>query len=156
MQGLSCKSVGKCTKSCSRKQGHFPSITLLPFDVSMVYQCYNVSITLNLQRSVAAAADVLPVNRKGGNVKKGALANKKLSDKPNPDTIIDISSDDEEEIVKKKVGIEKQTSDEPKPDSNIQINSNDEKSVNPVIERRSSRNNVKTLSSILTARSKVI
>ncbi|XVF69692.1 hypothetical protein PTKIN_Ptkin11bG0102400 [Pterospermum kingtungense] len=105
------------------------------------------------KRSVAAAADVLPVNRKCGNVKKGALANKKLSEKPNPYSIIDISSDDEEEIVKKK-----QTSDEPKPLSPIQINSNDESSVNPVTEgssnKRTVRNSVKTLTSILTARSK--
>ncbi|OMO78122.1 hypothetical protein COLO4_24824 [Corchorus olitorius] len=95
------------------------------------------------------------LTRKGGNVKKVAKA-KKLSEKPDTVTIINISSDEQEEKVKKKGG--RQTSDEPKPEGAILISSNDDGDVNPVCERspnvRCSRKNVKTLTSILTARSK--
>ncbi|KAK6247801.1 hypothetical protein QUC31_019366 [Theobroma cacao] len=82
----------------------------------------------NKNSVVAAVGDGLPVNGKGGNVKKVAKANKKLSDKPNLDTTIANSSDDEE-MVKKKGG--KQASNDPKPESAILINSNDEANVNP-------------------------
>lgn len=79
-------------------------------------------------------------------MKKVAKANKKLSDKPNLDTTIANSSDDEE-MVKKKGG--KQASNDPKPESAILINSNDEANVNPVSEKsshqRSFRKNIKTL-----------
>ncbi|EOY32557.1 Cyclin B1, putative [Theobroma cacao] len=100
----------------------------------------------NKNSVVAAVGDGLPVNGKGGNVKKVAKANKKLSDKPNLDTTIANSSDDEE-MVKKKGG--KQASNDPKPESAILINSNDEANVNPVSEKsshqRSFRKNIKTL-----------
>ncbi|KAK6235632.1 hypothetical protein SCA6_010969 [Theobroma cacao] len=82
----------------------------------------------NKNSVVAAVGDGLPVNGKGGNVKKVAKANKKLSDKPNLDTTIANSSDDEE-MVKKKGG--KQASNDPEPESAILINSNDEGNVNP-------------------------
>ncbi|OMO79343.1 hypothetical protein CCACVL1_13735, partial [Corchorus capsularis] len=83
-----------------------------------------------------------------------AKANK-LSEKPDTATIINISSDEQEEKVKKKGG--RQTSDEPQ--GAILISSNDhDGNVNPVCEPRSnvrcSRKNVKTLTSIHTARSK--
>ncbi|WRX35338.1 Cyclin [Theobroma cacao] len=109
----------------------------------------------NKNSVVAAVGDGLPVNGKGGNVKKVAKANKKLSDKPNLDTTIANSSDDEE-MVKKKGG--KQASNDPEPESAILINSNDEGNVNPVSEKsshqRSFRKNIKTLTSILSAQSR--
>ncbi|OMO77998.1 hypothetical protein COLO4_24883 [Corchorus olitorius] len=106
--------------------------------------------------AVATFGDWLPVNRKGGNVKKVAEA-KKFFKKPDTAAIINKPKPEPDEIVnpvretsKAACGL--------KAESVILMSSKDDGSVNPVSEgssiKRCLRKNVKTLTSILTARSK--
>ncbi|OMO81651.1 hypothetical protein CCACVL1_12326 [Corchorus capsularis] len=115
----------------------------------------------NKNSVMATVGDGLPVNRKGNNVKKVADANKFFM-KPDTAAIINKPKPKPDQNVNPARETSKAAcslvADGLKAESVILMSSKDDRSINPVSEGSSiekcSRKNVKTLTSILTARSK--
>ncbi|KAI9193789.1 hypothetical protein LWI28_000179 [Acer negundo] len=100
--------------------------------------------------------DGVPAIRKGRVVKEVAEAQKKISEKPNPDNVIVILSN-EKEKVKPLEAQKKLLSEKPEAETLVLISPLEEEKVKPVgagSSRKGSSRKVKTLTSILSARSK--
>ncbi|KAK0605883.1 hypothetical protein LWI29_031775 [Acer saccharum] len=100
--------------------------------------------------------DGVPAIRKGRVVKEAAEAQKKIPEKPNPDNVIVILSNEKEKV--KPVEVQKKLlSEKPEADTLVLISPLEEEKVKPVgagSSRKGSSRKVKTLTSILSARSK--
>lgn len=122
-------------------------ILVIGIEIALVYDLDAVILQNLVDDGVAAT-------RKGKIVKKAAEPQKKNA---KGEKVIVISSDEEENV--KEVKGEKELSEKRKPENMVLISHNEEEKVKPVggqtSVERSSRRKVKTLTSILTARSKV-
>ncbi|KAJ4724188.1 Cyclin [Melia azedarach] len=158
MKNEAAQAQGK-NRQVLRDIGNLETLQVVEGKISRpMTRSYRAQLLANVQvvaeKNKNLVDDGVAATRKGKIVKKAAEPQKKNA---KGEKVIVISSDEEENV--KEVKGEKELSEKRKPENMVLISHNEEEKVKPVggqtSVERSSRRKVKTLTSILTARSKI-